>query len=264
MICRALEKERNREKQVVYDWVLQRRSIDTAEIISAPTPLRNKCEFTFGYHYLFKDTDKEGTDVEADPPKIPAVGFMATGWAGGVSSPNCCENIPTEACAIGDIVNGFLSNSPLVPYDSKLHNGFWRTLTIRSSRRTMECMVIIMHAPTVGKDGIDNSEHFETEKTRLLSLLTAAELPVEDQQPPLKVTSIFFQEYDGLSAPSPEHPVQVSELSLSLKSAVRHCTVTHTYHSEACIRQGGFARALRQVHVSDIARGFLSSKYSRS
>jgi tRNA (uracil-5-)-methyltransferase len=72
----------------------------------------------------------------------------------------------------------------------------------------MECMVIIVHAPPVGKDGIDNSEHFEKEKARLLSILTAAELPVPDQAP-LKVTSIFFMEFDGLSNPSPEHPVQV-------------------------------------------------------
>jgi tRNA (uracil-5-)-methyltransferase len=244
---RALEKERNREKLEVYDWLLQRRSIDIADIISAPTPLRNKCEFTFGYRYLFKETDEDGNDIdiEADPEKIPAVGFMATGWAGGVSRPDCCANIPSEACALADIFDDFLSNSPLLPYDSKVHAGFWRTLTIRTSRRTMECMVIIMHAPPVEKDGTDNSEHFKKEKARLLSLLTAAELPVPDQ-PPLKVTSIFFQEFDGLSSPPPEHPVQVRKYPFRSQALSQNIyTVTHTCHYEACIRQGGFTRATR-------------------
>jgi tRNA (uracil-5-)-methyltransferase len=222
---RALEKERQREKIEVYDWVQQRRAIDCFEIISAPTPLRNKCEFTFGYRYLFKETDKDGNDidVEADPESIPAVGFMATGWAGGVSRPDCCANIPAEACAMADIFDAFLANSPLLPYDSKVHTGFWRTLTIRTSRRTEECMLVILHAPPVEKDGIDNSEHFAKEKARLLSILTAAELPVPDQAP-IKVTSIFFQEFDGQSSPSPDHPIQHAYGKEVLHERLGKCT----------------------------------------
>ena len=30
----------------------------------------------------------------------------------------------------------------------------------------------------------------------------------------MKVTSIFFQEFDGLSNPKPDHPVQVSQYLL--------------------------------------------------
>lgn len=205
-----------RESLDAYDWVKKPRCIDLAELVTVPSPLRNKCEFTFGYRYLFdengddkKDVADEANAAEKVYASVPEVGFMVTGWSGGVSNPKCCANIPSEACALADVLNGFLTDSPLLPYDSKVHSGFWRTLTIRSSRRTEECMVIIMHAPPVSKDGsVDHSEQFASEKTRLLALLTAAELPVEGQAP-LKVTSIFFQEFDGLSAPPPDHPVQV-------------------------------------------------------
>jgi len=205
--------------------VQQKRCIEVDALITAPTPLRNKSEFTFGYHYLFDETKAAGDDSNKDDAKdndttekdyssIPAVGFMVTGWSGGVSSPHCCANIPSEVCAIADLLNAFLPDSPLPPYDAKVHTGFWRTVTIRSSRRTKECMVIIVHAPPVSQDGsVDHSEHLEKEKTRLISLLTTAELPVDDQTP-LKVTSIFFQEFGGLSQPPPEHPIQVSCNSL--------------------------------------------------
>jgi tRNA (uracil-5-)-methyltransferase len=201
-------------------------------IVAAPTPLRNKCEFTFGYRYFFDEVDKnvevnnavaepdetvglssvESRDTE--PRKVPAVGFMVTGWAGGVSFSDTLSNIPSEAGAVVGIVNNFLSTSPLVPYDSKAHRGFWRILTMRTSRRTQECMVIIQHSPASsggqGEDeACDCTKEFETEKTRLIALLTEAELPTEPDEPSIKVTSIFFQEFGGLSNPTPEHPVQV-------------------------------------------------------
>ena len=85
---------------------------------------------------------------------------------------------------------------------------------IRTSRRLRECQVIITHAPASGgagaTDGSDDcTEVFEKEKARLVSLLSTAELEVKDQLP-LKITSIYFQEFEGLSNPTPNHPVQVS------------------------------------------------------
>ena len=221
-----------------------------APLISAPTPLRNKSEFTFGYRYLFDEKNgsekdkaegenadatkegeakEEGASKEAEstePPKVPAVGFMVTGWAGGVSRPHCCKNIPAEVCKLVDIVDEFLATSPLPPYDTKVHQGFWRTMTVRSSRRTKECMIIIMHTPAKGglgdqqEEGSDHTEHFEKERARLVSILTAADLPVPDQDP-LKVTSIFFQEFDGVSHPPPDYPVQVRTCSCFLNCKYR-------------------------------------------
>jgi tRNA (uracil-5-)-methyltransferase len=211
---RDLNKSASRNHLDVYDWVTQKRCIEVDPIVAAPSPLRNKCEFTFGYRYLF-DKEAGGTEDMAvgEYRSIPAVGFMVTGWAGGVSRPHCCDNIPSEVCKIVDVVDEFLSTSPLSPYDPKLHQGMWRFLTIRSSRRTQECMIIVVHSPASGAvgDSIDYSEHFECEKKRLVSVLAKAKLPVPDQDP-LGVTSIFFQEYEGLSNPTPDHPVQVSEM----------------------------------------------------
>lgn len=185
------------------------------EIKSAPGPLRNKCEFTFGYRYHFDASQGEDTE----PAKIPAVGFMATGWAGGVSRPHVCKNIPTEACQLVDLVDAFLDTSPLPPYDSKVHAGFWRMMTLRTSRRTRECMVIVQHTPTTGGVGDSSNyyaEHFESERARLVSALTTAELPIPNDEP-MKVTSVFFQEFGGLSHPPPEYPVQVSEDIIAAK-----------------------------------------------
>jgi tRNA (uracil-5-)-methyltransferase len=193
----------------MYDWLKPKRCIELGDIVSAPSILRNKCEFTFGYRYNAKSTDENAGD-DAETVKVPAVGFMATGWSGGVSRPHCCDNIPSEVCALVDTVDAFLSTSPLPPYDSKVHQGFWRLLTVRTSRRTKECMVIVVHSPVTGGvgDTSDFSEHFEKEKTRLVSLLTDATLPVGPDDT-MKVTSIFFQEFAGLSNPTPDHPVQV-------------------------------------------------------
>ena len=96
-------------------------------------------------------------------------------------------------------------------------------------------MVIVMHAPAKGgagaaEDGSDDrTAEFEVERERLVKMLTDGPIPVpkrtfgEDgkegeadgqggQGEEVRVTSIFFQEYDGLSHPGPDHPVQVSLL----------------------------------------------------
>jgi tRNA (uracil-5-)-methyltransferase len=238
----------------VYPWILQQRCIDVQSIVSAPTPLRNKCELTFGYQYknMFTPStglslngdvknDKNETDTSqpmfetstdevitpvtyVEPIKIPAVGFMVTGWAGGVSFSNTLPNIPHEVGVIVDRMNTFLLSSPFVPYDCTTHTGFWRILTIRTSRRTKECMLIIQHnsLQSTSKNGpdsihdkhetdetVDWTNMFVTEKERLISLLVDTDLPTESDPSSIKVTSIFFQEFSGLSNPSPEHPVQV-------------------------------------------------------
>jgi hypothetical protein len=169
--------------------------------------------------------------------KIPSVGFMARGWSGDVAHPQACWNIPSEAIAIVNIVEAFLQTCPMPPYDTKAHTGFWRTMTVRSSRRTMECMIIFVHAPISGGAGSKDSETidnysqqlFVTEKARLWTMLVDKDLPVlpavmeeasgASEVPTsaatttlpttLRVTSIFFQEFDGVSMPLPDHPVQV-------------------------------------------------------
>lgn len=252
---RTLEMEarrnHNRKAVPVYDWVKEKNSIKVEMILPSPkqTEYRNKCELDFGYRHELVDARPENAESKESMPdddvdsneapeikKIPSVGFRASGWSGGVSLPHCCQNIPPEFCAIADIVSEFLSTSPIPPYDSKTHRGLWRTLAIRTSQRTKECMLVIVHAPASGGAGAkdetdDYSSVFSSEKERLISMLTEKKLPDVKREYPLepsnerkdedapstsivtqscslKISSIFFQEFDGLSTPSPDHPVQ--------------------------------------------------------
>jgi tRNA (uracil-5-)-methyltransferase len=92
-------------------------------------------------------------------------------------------------------------------------------------------MVIIVHAPAKGgvgamEDGSDDfSSVFEAEKKKLIDLLTKDNLKVPKRDfsegfvqengesvencKELRITSVFFQEFEGLSQPGPDHPVQV-------------------------------------------------------
>jgi hypothetical protein len=245
------KRNKNRKKVEPYAWLNKKRAIEVQDFLPSKSIVRNKCEFTFGYRHVQDDIAMEQTnhDTPSSVPtttsapsplikRIPSVGFMARGWSGGVAHPQCCRNIPSEAIAIVDIVESFLQTCPMPPYDTKLHTGFWRTMTVRSSRRAMECMIIFVHAPISGGAGskdsetTDNYSHqlFDKEKARLLAMLVDRDLPVlpaaleecngASNVPSneattmaattLLVTSIFFQEFDGISLPLPDHPVQVS------------------------------------------------------
>jgi hypothetical protein len=245
----------------------------------------------FGYQH---EVDTSGETVKM----IPAVGFMASGWSGGVSRPHMLANIPSEACAIVDVVNEFLKDSPTASYDSKAHRGLWRVLTIRTSRRTQECMVIIMHAPPSGglgaKDKTDDySQVFESEKARLVSMLTDREIVVPERdykvskkgengeilmtdddtrgmsESPtrIKVTSVFFQEFEGVSNPPPEHPVQVNSLwhlvRLATKCGLTVMPVSSFSAFVARLRKDIDSRKAGKVYIPDITGGVLSSQYRR-
>mmetsp|Transcript_17820 Transcript_17820/g.37134 ORF Transcript_17820/g.37134 Transcript_17820/m.37134 type:complete len:773 (-) Transcript_17820:352-2670(-) len=181
--------------------------------------------------------------------KKPAAGFLAGGWQGGVHPPHCLQNMPDWSCGLADIINEFHATSPIPPYDSKVHRGIWRTFTIRCSLRTKKCMVIVLHAPASGgvgakEDGSDDySNVFDREKKRLINMLTEGLIPMPKRIFPenhmydeakeeknaandvgIRVTSIFFQEYEGLSHPSPEHPVQHAFGKKSLEEKLGQCT----------------------------------------
>lgn len=231
------QQSRKNSKDSVYKWLQSQQPIHLLPISRAPKQFqyRNKSEFTFGYLHQYSD-DKVGdsesglTNENKKVVKTPAVGFMAGGWAGGVSSPTFCANIPNLHCGIATIINEFLRESPIPPYSSREHRGVWRTVTIRSSDRTKQCMIVICHAPASGgagakSDGSDDySAIFESEKQRLVKMLTG-KIPKSNREfsgpgtdqldndcnesyCDYQVSSLFFQEFDGLSNPSPQHPVQ--------------------------------------------------------
>lgn len=237
---RTLEKEKNKDnknmKEIdsVYSWIQEKRPINMLPILGAPvqTKYRNKCELNFGFRHSIAESISsayendhneaaESKRSQKNITKTPYVGCIAGGWAGGISAISCLSNMPDIVCGIADIVNEFLRTSPIPPYIAKEHRGVWRTMTIRNSERTKQCMIILVHAPASGgagrrSDGSDDySEVFDSEKERLVKLLTA-KIPkpeylrkdCNDHFFDYGVTSIFFQEFDGLSLPSPEHPVQ--------------------------------------------------------
>ena len=223
---REINREADRRKDPIkeYPWLTKRRPIYLEQIQSAPSPVRNKCEFNFGWRYEWDGSQSTG---EKRVRRLPGVGSNVLGWAGGVANPTCCDNIPAEACQIIDLLNKFLEESPIPPYDNIDHSGLWRTLTFRSSRRTNECLLIIQHSPASPVEGMarreDYSIAFETEKERLLGVLKGASLEVPEHDP-MKITSIFFQEYAGLSNPSPEHPVQHAYGKKTLTEKLGNCT----------------------------------------
>lgn len=119
---RNLEKEarrhKNREAVPMYDWVEGKCAIEVLQTIPSPkrTEYRNKCELNFGYRYEIDRSKTKGGDsnqgdaneeVNQVMRKIPSVGFMASGWLGGVSRPHILANIPSKASAIADIVEEF-------------------------------------------------------------------------------------------------------------------------------------------------------------
>lgn len=269
---RTIEKEAKRNpnctKTPVYSWINDKPAIPVQEVVSSPLVMkyRNKCELTFGYRSPEgnenddqnmseegKEDTPENTDktdasntttaVAKSDTRIPAVGFLPYGWRHNVARPHCLQNVPDEVCAIADLIDQFLLESPFAPYDTSQHRGLWRSVTIRSSVRTKQIMIIVVHASPEGGAGEESASEdtkkekralFEKERGRLISVLTAGELkfPIRDlpsvqmskengeeimtsdgeeaqkDADPFRVTSIFFQEYNGLSNPAVSHPVQ--------------------------------------------------------
>ena len=279
---RLLEQEARRGQRgkcsKIYEWVGERRAIEMEDVVASPRlfEYRNKCEFTCGYRHSkaekkeeeevmklgskdngdgdMKSVEDDGAPADAAKEdvaeegktiqKTPAAGFLAQGWSGGVYLPHCLQNMPDWSCGLADIFNEFLATSSIPPYDSKVHRGVWRTITLRCSMRTREIMVIVVHAPAGGGVGKrdcgtdDYSTVFESEKQRLVDMLTKDAIPTPSRDFPeghqkeeeetsgdgLKVTSIFFQEYVGLSNPPPEHPVQHIYGKTCLEERLGKCT----------------------------------------
>uniref|UniRef100_K3WPJ1 RRM domain-containing protein n=1 Tax=Globisporangium ultimum (strain ATCC 200006 / CBS 805.95 / DAOM BR144) TaxID=431595 RepID=K3WPJ1_GLOUD len=148
-----------------------------------PSPVtegyRNKCEFTIGF-----DVDNK-----------PCVGFRMGLFRDGLittSKPDQCINVSQVMKDVCATVQSLVETSSFPVYDVKEQTGVWRQLTVRESERTKDLMVMIMVKPVEGK--------MEELKQQILAKLTDASLP-------FKVTSVFMQEYDGVSAPSEDAPV---------------------------------------------------------
>ncbi|CAH0474181.1 unnamed protein product [Peronospora belbahrii] len=152
-----------------------------------PSPVtesyRNKCEFSFG----FDNEDK------------PCVGFRLGLFREGsvvVSKPDECVNVPTEMKAVCAVVQNILETSGIPVYNVTTKTGVWRLLTIRQSVSTGELMIMMQVNP---------ASRTSDERAEVKALVVKQ---LTDSSNSFKVTSIYMQEYDGLSAPSNADPVE--------------------------------------------------------
>ncbi|KAG7387993.1 tRNA methyltransferase 2 [Phytophthora pseudosyringae] len=144
---------------------------------------RNKCEFSFG----FDNDDK------------PCVGFRLGLFREGsvvVSKPDECINVSSEMKAVCAVMQNILETSDIPVYNVKTKTGVWRVLTVRQSVSTGELMVMAQVNPAD-----KTPEERAAVKDVLVKRLT-------DASNSFKMTSIYMQEYEGLSAPSDNDPVE--------------------------------------------------------
>ncbi|EEY54878.1 tRNA (uracil-5-)-methyltransferase [Phytophthora infestans T30-4] len=144
---------------------------------------RNKCEFSFGF-------DKEDK---------PCVGFRLGLFREGsvvVSKPDECINVSKEMKAVCAVMQNIVETSDVPVYSVTTKSGVWRVLTVRQSVSTGELMVMVQ-VNLVGK----TPEERAAVKDLVVKRLT-------DESNAFKITSVFIQEYEGLSAPSDNDPVE--------------------------------------------------------
>ncbi|RMX63427.1 hypothetical protein DD238_007189 [Peronospora effusa] len=144
---------------------------------------RNKCEFSFG----FDNEDK------------PCVGFRLGLFREGsvvVSKPNECVNVPTEMKAVCAVVQNILETSDVPVYSVTTKTGVWRVLTVRQSVSTGELMIMMQ---------VNSAGQTLEERAAVRDLIVKR---LTDDCNSFKVTSIYMQEYNGLSTPSDNDPVE--------------------------------------------------------
>lgn len=130
---------------------------------------RNKCEFTVG-------RSKNGEKV---------VGFRLGSYAEGVIevvSAAGLKNIPETMIKATSIFEKFVKASKLDVYDPQFHTGYFRQLTVRTSRATDEMMMIIgVHPQELTEDEINSL------KNDLVEYFT------EGEGKELNITSLYYQ-----------------------------------------------------------------------
>ncbi|KAK1941437.1 tRNA (uracil-5-)-methyltransferase A [Phytophthora citrophthora] len=144
---------------------------------------RNKCEFSFGF-------DKEDK---------PCVGFRLGLFREGsvvVSKPDECINVSAEMKAVCAVMQNILETSDIPVYSVNTRTGVWRILTVRQSVSTGELMVMMQVNP---------ADKTPEERSAVKDLVVKR---LTDENNSFKITSIYMQEYEGLSAPSDNDPVE--------------------------------------------------------
>ncbi|XP_074572861.1 zinc finger CCCH domain-containing protein 24 isoform X1 [Curcuma longa] len=156
---------------------------------------RNKCEFSVGYSLHGK----------------PTVGFMVGSFREGITAieePINCPNVSRISYEFALAFQGFLQSSSLPIWNRIENKGFWRQFTVREGRKSSqvtankvaeieiaEVMLIIQVCST------DVDE--EVMKNDFQRMVQALVLGAAACSPPLPLTVIVVQDYQGISNAAP-------------------------------------------------------------
>lgn len=137
-ICKQMLKE---SKGDLLDWLNHQKTkyhglpCELLPILSTDTitEYRNKCEFTVGR------SEKENEVV---------IGFRLSSYAAGSTAVGPIDNlchIPNTMKVVVKVLEEFIKNTELKPFDPVDHSGYWRQVTVRSTLRNDLMVIVGMH-----------------------------------------------------------------------------------------------------------------------
>lgn len=104
---------------------------------------RNKCEFSIG-------TGSDG---------LPTVGFRLSRYVDGcvtVAEVDDCDIVPSEMKKVTKVFQQYIRESDKTPFDPKHNTGFWRQLTVRTTRNKDILVIVVMHPQSLSEDELKN------------------------------------------------------------------------------------------------------------
>ncbi|RME00959.1 MAG: class I SAM-dependent RNA methyltransferase, partial [Calditrichaeota bacterium] len=133
-----------------------------APALPSPKPFfyRNKMEFTFGDRRWLTRNEIESQAEFANTDF--ALGLHARHHFEKVIAIEQCYLQSEQSNAILNRVSKFVAASPLRPYTTRDHSGFWRFLVIREGKNTGDCMVNLVTADA-GSTGEEEVQKLATE-----------------------------------------------------------------------------------------------------
>lgn len=133
---------------------------------------RNKNEFSVGCH---PETGE------------PTVGFRLSSYKMGsmsVADPDHLSNVPGLAKKVAKSFQEYVRGSGKEPFNPETHAGYWRQLTVRTTRRSHIMAIAVIHPQTL------NQEEILEEKEQLKKYFT------EGPGMSCQVTSFYLQKFD--------------------------------------------------------------------
>ena len=176
----------NESKNNLLDWFNQQKDkynglpCELLPILSTDTitGYRNKCEFTVG-----RSTEKGKVTI----------GFRLSSYAAGSTAVGPIDNlchIPNKMKAVAKVLEEFIQNSELKPFEPVDHTGYWRQVTVRTTLGNDLMVILGMHPQDL------SSEKLEELKSQLKSFFETG------KGAEVCVTSLYLQIMNKKSANS--------------------------------------------------------------